>query len=49
MGKELCKQQKMLQNDFAAYVLLVQPPKFVCVKCGRAAKKKKYLCNPQKM
>lgn len=49
MGKELCKQKKTLKSDFAGYVLLVQQPRFVCLKCGRAANKKKNLCNPQKI
>ena len=41
MAKELCKLKKHLKKDFDAYTLLVNNPKFVCKKCGRAANGKK--------
>ena len=31
------------------YKELVKDPKFMCKKCGRAAVKKEYLCEPEKL
>ncbi len=50
-GKSLCKLVggKALKKDLEAYVRLIDSPKFVCTKCGRAANNKKYLCQPEKI
>ncbi|MEZ6090851.1 MAG: hypothetical protein R3C05_23085 [Pirellulaceae bacterium] len=47
MSKELCKLKKSLRDDIATYVMLINQPTHVCVKCGRAANNKKLLCKPQ--
>jgi len=45
--KTLCKLKKdELADDFKKIVKIVKKPKFICEKCARAAKEKKYLCNP---
>ncbi len=49
MSKTLCDLKKQLKCDFESYTLLVCNPRFVCRKCGRAANKKKYLCEPEKI
>ena len=48
MAKSLCKlvKGKKVRKDPDAYIKLVKSPKFICLKCGRAAKDKKYLCDP---
>ncbi len=43
MGKELCKNKNKNKNK------LKQDPRFVCEKCGRSARKKKYLCRARKI
>jgi hypothetical protein len=49
--KTLCELEKMglLQADFEAYKELVRKGKYVCRRCGRAARKKKLLCRPEKL
>ena len=52
MGKkELCKQisSKILEKDFKEYIRIVKEPKYVCLKCGRVAKKEGYLCKAEKI
>ncbi len=49
MGKTLCESDRLLKKDFVAYAALVDKPDFVCQKCGRAANKKKNLCQPKKI
>lgn len=49
MAKSLCDMEKLLKKDFDAYTALVNQPRFVCTKCGRAANKKKNLCEPKKI
>jgi hypothetical protein len=49
MAKSLCDMEKLLKKDFDAYTVLVNQPRFVCTKCGRAANKKKSLCEPKKI
>jgi len=45
--KELCKLKKNeLASNFKKIVKIVSKPKFICEKCARVAKDKKYLCNP---
>ncbi len=48
--KTLCKLKKdELTDDFKQIVKIVINPKFICEKCARVAKEKKYLCSPKKM
>jgi hypothetical protein len=50
VGKELCDlSDKLLPDEFKAYAKLVKKPRYICRKCGRAARKKKNLCKPQKI
>ncbi|MBE2223057.1 MAG: hypothetical protein IAF02_16050 [Anaerolineae bacterium] len=49
MSKELCKLKKELKSDLREYILLVNQPRFVCQKCGRAANDKKNVCSPVKL
>ncbi|WP_310440380.1 hypothetical protein [Sulfuricurvum sp.] len=45
--KELCKLKKNeLDIHFKKILKIVSKPKFICEKCARVAKDKKYLCNP---
>lgn len=49
--KSLCKLvgNKILKKNLEAYSELIRDPNFVCGKCGRAAKDKKNLCEPEKI
>ena len=51
MGKSLCKliEKKALTDHPGAYADLISKPKFVCLKCGRAANHKKSLCDPESL
>lgn len=49
MATELCKMKKSLSIDITSYMLRVNAPTHVCGKCGRAANKKKWLCDPVKI
>jgi hypothetical protein len=49
MSDTLCEMEKLLRHDFDAYCQLVVPPRFVCRSCGRAANKKKRLCDPKRI
>ena len=44
--KHMCKYKKHIEEDFEAYKQLVKKPHFACLKCGRVAIEKKYLCKP---
>jgi hypothetical protein len=49
--KSLCRlvEDRILKKEPDAYKKLVTAPKFVCLKCGRAANRRKNLCNPTKI
>ncbi len=48
--KELCKwKSEVYAREFATLVDAVSEPRFVCLKCGRAARRKKWLCRPEKL
>lgn len=49
MSDTLCDLHKLLRHDFDAYCQLIDQPRFVCRHCGRAANKKKSLCEPKKI
>jgi len=49
VSDSLCKLEKLLKHDFDAYCQLVSEPRFVCRNCGRAANKKKHLCDPKRI
>lgn len=45
--KELCKLKKdELSKNIKKIIKIVKKPKFICEKCARVAKEKKYLCDP---
>jgi hypothetical protein len=44
----LCKWKRGdYQEHFDRLRKIVAEPKFICLKCGRAADKKKHLCEPE--
>jgi hypothetical protein len=44
----LCKwKRESYEERFDKLRKIVAEPKFVCLKCGRAADKKKHLCEPE--
>lgn len=48
MAKNLCKWgKKAIKKKFDEYTEIVRDPRFVCMKCGRVASKKKWLCKPE--
>lgn len=53
MGKDkksICKWDKdEIEDDLKKLKDMVTPPKFICLKCGRVAKKSDYLCKPDEM
>lgn len=46
-AKYLCKLVKkdLLKGNLKEYAELVKNPKYICLKCGRVAEDKKYLCK----
>ena len=42
----LCDLKKLLEDDAETFFELVRDPKFICKKCGRAAKSEDNLCKP---
>ena len=42
-------EDKVLKKEPDAYKKLVAAPKFVCLRCGRAANSRKNLCDPVKI
>ncbi|MDX1617070.1 MAG: hypothetical protein R3300_22385 [Candidatus Promineifilaceae bacterium] len=51
MGKKsLCKWDKSdIRDDFEKLAKIVGKPKYACRDCARAARKKKYLCEPRRL
>ncbi|MFZ4524579.1 MAG: hypothetical protein ACOYOE_03285 [Chlorobium sp.] len=48
--KTLCKLDKHdMEESLDTIVKLVAKPHYLCDKCARVAKKKKYLCKPVKI
>jgi lipopolysaccharide biosynthesis regulator YciM len=44
--KKLCKWKKdEYIDDLQKLIKIVKNPKYVCTKCGRVAKKEKWLCE----
>ncbi|MDD2356931.1 MAG: hypothetical protein PHX13_03350 [Thiovulaceae bacterium] len=44
--KTLCELKRDdLEKDFSKIVSIVSKPKYICKKCARVAKDKKYLCK----
>ncbi len=47
-AEPLCKwRREAYAERFDKLCKIVTEPKFVCLKCGRAAEKKKHLCEPE--
>lgn len=53
MGKDkksICKWDKdEIKDDLKKLKELVTPPKFICLKCARVAKKSDNLCKPDEL
>ena len=51
MSKKLCKlaKKEMPDEDRDTFLSYVLPAKYLCKKCGRVARKKDYLCRPEKI
>ncbi len=48
--KEICEwSQAELEEHFDQLRKIVSKPAFVCNKCGRVAKRKKWLCQAKKL
>ncbi len=48
--KKLCKiKSKDIEKDLKKIAELVDSPKYICGKCGRAANDKKSVCHPVKI
>ena len=46
MNKALCKLgKKGIEQNLEEIVRIVSKPSFLCIKCGRSASSKKYLCK----
>ena len=46
--KRLCKwKEDDISKKFDGFITIVSDPKFVCKKCGRVARKKKWLHKPE--
>ena len=46
--KKLCKWKKEdYKDEVQKLVKIVKKPKYICTKCGRVAKKEKWLCETQ--
>jgi hypothetical protein len=46
--KPLCKWDKDdIKDKFKELKKIVSEPSYVCLKCGRAAKKEDHLCKPE--
>ncbi|MEM6329619.1 MAG: hypothetical protein AAF790_05155 [Planctomycetota bacterium] len=47
LDKKICDWSKRdLRESFDQLRIIVERPKFACIKCGRAASAKKWLCKP---
>ena len=44
--KHLCKFKDHIKDELELYKRLVKEPRYVCLKCGRAAHEEKHLCKP---
>ena len=50
MNKEICKlSKKELKEKHDQLVKIVSSPQYLCIKCGRAANKKKFLCKAEEL
>ena len=48
--RELCKwKSDAIAENLPTIVKIVSEPAYVCLKCGRAATKRKWLCKPEKL
>jgi hypothetical protein len=49
--KSLCGlvEEGYLRDQTQDYKKLVKKPKYICRRCGRAARKKRNLCRPEKI
>jgi len=48
--KQICKWDKdEIKNNLEDLKELVAPARYICKKCGRAAKKDDHLCKPEKI
>jgi len=48
--KTLCDlDKKDIERRLDQITRIVSAPQYICRKCARAAKKKEYLCKPQKI
>jgi hypothetical protein len=48
--KELCNwKQSTIEKELDRVRKIVADPKYVCRKCGRAVRDKKYVCKPVKL
>jgi len=49
-NKSLCDWHKTeIEKHFSELVEIISQPRYLCKKCARAAKKKQFLCKPEKL
>jgi hypothetical protein len=49
LSKTLCELLDKIKPGSKKYAALVHEARYLCLKCGRAANKKKRLCDPRKL
>lgn len=45
----MCDRKRTLKEDPAGYAQLVKKSRFLCLECGRSARKEKHLCKPERI
>jgi len=49
MSKHMCKLGQSVKKNLGKIAALVEPPRFVCLDCGRVANQKDRVCEPKRL